>query len=240
MTLAHRSTASERMDTDCADFQDYRRCLRDLSRVNTVTLTHRAMLGWLARQTGDMTAFSLLDVACGHGDALRLIAAQAARRRQTASLHGIDLNPWAIRAAREATQDQSIDYVTGDVFTDAPVTRPDFIVSSQFTHHLLDDEIIRFIAWMERTARIGWFISDLHRHWLPYRGFPLLARAAFWHRFVRYDGKISIARSFRPGEWHTMLASAGLAPHDASVTWHVPFRICVARPPLRTAASARP
>ena len=69
MNLARRSTQQERMDTDCVDFADYSRCLRDLSRVNIVTLTHRPMLAWLARHaTAD---FSLLDVACGHGDALR-------------------------------------------------------------------------------------------------------------------------------------------------------------------------
>ena len=40
MSLAARSTADERMDTDCVDYDDYRRCLRDLARVNTVTLTY--------------------------------------------------------------------------------------------------------------------------------------------------------------------------------------------------------
>ena len=34
MRLALRSTEAERMDTDCVDYDDYRRCLRDLSRVN--------------------------------------------------------------------------------------------------------------------------------------------------------------------------------------------------------------
>src|SRR5689334_12740646 len=67
MTLAARSTADERMDTDCVDFDDYRRCLRDLSRVNTVTMTHRPMLSWLAHETTGLQSFSLLDVACGHG-----------------------------------------------------------------------------------------------------------------------------------------------------------------------------
>ena len=71
MRLAARSTAEERMDTDCVDFDDYRRCLRDLARVNTVTLTHRPMLAWLARETVWLRSFALLDVACGHGDALR-------------------------------------------------------------------------------------------------------------------------------------------------------------------------
>ena len=60
----------------------------------------------------------------------------------------------------------------------------DFIVSSQFTHHLTDDQVAMFIRWMEAHARRGWFIGDLHRHWLPYYGFGLLAWAARWHHFV--------------------------------------------------------
>src|SRR3978361_753405 len=97
MNLSRRSAQQERMDTDCVDFADYSRCLRDLSRVNAVTLTHRPMLGWLAERA--TAGFSLLDVACGHGDALRKIRA----RYPDARLTGIDLNPWATRAAREAT-----------------------------------------------------------------------------------------------------------------------------------------
>ncbi|HEY8290388.1 MAG TPA: hypothetical protein VIG49_14040, partial [Acetobacteraceae bacterium] len=63
MILAARSTEAERMDTDCADYEDYRACLHDLARVNTVTLTHRPMLAWLARETAGLRSFSLLDVA---------------------------------------------------------------------------------------------------------------------------------------------------------------------------------
>ena len=69
MNLSRRSNQQERMDTECADFDDYSRCLRDLSRVNAVTLTHRPMLSWLAKHA--QPGFSLLDIACGHGDAFR-------------------------------------------------------------------------------------------------------------------------------------------------------------------------
>jgi hypothetical protein len=103
MSLATRSTASERMDTECRDYADYQRCLRDLGRVNTVTMTHRPTLAWLERETASLQSFSLLDVACGHGDALRRIRAWSQRRGRTARLDGIDLNPWSTRAAVEAT-----------------------------------------------------------------------------------------------------------------------------------------
>jgi 2-polyprenyl-3-methyl-5-hydroxy-6-metoxy-1,4-benzoquinol methylase len=235
MVLAQRSTAPERMDTDCADYEDYRRCLRDLSRLNTVTLTRRPTLAWLRRQgmrRGDR--FSLLDVAFGYGDMLRTIAAWARSEGLHASLTGADLNPWAARAAREAGGEEGIDYRTEDAFAlsaDVPV---DFIISAQFTHHLTDAQVIDFIRWMEARATRGWFISDLHRHGFAYYGFPLLARIALWHEFVRTDGQISIARSFRPRDWRALLDAAGIAPDAATIRWHLPFRLCVARTKSRT------
>lgn len=224
MSLAVRSTKAELMDTGCDGYEDYARCLHDLSRVNVVTMTHRPMLAWLRRHAAP--GFSLLDIACGHGDALRAIR----RRHPDAALTGIDLNPWAIRAAAEATPPGArIQFIVDDAFAYRPDAPFDFIITSQFAHHLTDDQVVAFLTWLNRHAARGWFISDLHRHWLPYYGFPLLARAAFWHHFVRTDGQISIARSFTPAEWKTLLRRAGLCG-EASVHWHVPFRLCVSRP----------
>jgi 2-polyprenyl-3-methyl-5-hydroxy-6-metoxy-1,4-benzoquinol methylase len=230
MNLATRSTAAERMDTDCADYDDYARCLADLARVNLVTLTHRSLLAWLARETTGLRSFSLLDVACGHGDLLRRVRRWSMRRGIDATLDGIDLNPWSLRAARAATPPAAaITWHNGDVFAFQPAQRYDFIVSSQFTHHLTNDDIVRFIGWMERHAARGWYIADLHRHWFPYYGFGLLATAAGWHRFVRYDGRVSIARSFVRADWREVIQAAGLAPETVSIDWHMPFRICVSR-----------
>ena len=230
MSLAARSTAAERMDTDCADYEDYARCLADLARVNFVTRTHQPLLAWLARETAGLRSFTLLDVACGHGDLLRRIRRWSRRRGLDATLHGIDLNPWALRAAQAATPpDFAIAWHHGDVFAFQPPQPYDFIVSSQFTHHLSDPDIVRFIAWMEQYAARGWFIADLHRHWFPYYGFGLLAWAAGWHRFVRYDGRVSIARSFVAAEWRDLVLAAGLGPSAASIDGHIPFRLCVSR-----------
>ena len=223
MNLARRSTQLEQMDTDCVDFDDYRRCLHDLSRVNVVTLTHRPMLSWLARHAND--DFSLLDIASGHGDALRKIRS----RYPDARLTGIDLNPWAIRAACEATSPAAgIDFIEGDAFAYRPERKFDFIITSQFTHHLTDEQVVSFLRWLRENAARGWFIGDLHRHVLPYYGFPVLARLALWHRFVREDGQISIARSFIRTEWEALLRRAGITEQQATIAWYIPFRLCVA------------
>ena len=222
MSLAQRSMQAERMDTDCVDFADYRRCLRDLSRVNVLTLTHRPMLSWLRRRASG--AFSLLDIACGHGDALRAVR----RRFPEARLTGIDLNPWASRAAREATDPAArIEFINDDAFAYRPAQKFDFIVTSQFTHHLTDEQVVTFLRWLTQNAGKGWFVSDLRRHVLAYYGFPILARVAMWHRLVREDGQISIARSFRRAEWEVLLRQAGITDEQAGVTAYFPFRLCV-------------
>ena len=50
----------------------------------------------------------------------------------------------------------------------------------------------------------------------------------FWHQFVRTDGQISIARAFIRSEWQTLLHQAGITGQQAAITWHIPFRLCVA------------
>ncbi len=230
MNLAIRSTASERMDTDCLDYEDYRRCLRDLARVNTVTLTHRPTLAWLACAAGKLRSFSVLDVACGHGDMLRRLRRWSERKGIAVRLAGIDLNPWSTRAAREATPAAAdIVFYTGDVFAFQPDEPFDFIICSQFAHHLTDGQVVMFLRWLEAHAERGWFIGDLHRHWFPYYGFGLLAWLARWHRFVLSDGRISIARAFSRNDWVRLIQAAGFDAGDVTITWHVPFRLCVAR-----------
>jgi 2-polyprenyl-3-methyl-5-hydroxy-6-metoxy-1,4-benzoquinol methylase len=228
MNLASRSTMPEEMDGPGTDAQTYAICLRDLAAVNRVTFTHRPTLRWLKTAVATLPqghTISILDVACGHGDMLRAIARWAAKNAIPVRLEGLDLNPRSAEVARDATPSAlNISYRTGDVFDDQPSAPPDFIVTSQFTHHLTDDDVVRLLVWMDRTARHGWFIADLHRHELAYYGFPVLARIAGWHRIVRQDGQISIARSFRRAEWEALVARAGVA---ATIGWWLPFRYCV-------------
>jgi 2-polyprenyl-3-methyl-5-hydroxy-6-metoxy-1,4-benzoquinol methylase len=227
--LRHRSATAERMDTDCVDFDDYQHCLADLARVNVVTLTHRPVLAWLSKEASDLPSFSLLDVGCGHGDLLRRVEHWARHRGVSARLEGVDQHPWSIRAARAAMPENSaIGLRAGDIFAYEPDEPFDFIVSSQFTHHLTNGDLIAFLRWQERNARRGWFVADLRRHWFAYYGFPLLARLARWHHFVRTDGQISIARSFTAQDWRTLLALAGIQG-DVEIASQIPFRLCVAR-----------
>ncbi len=225
-----RSTAIELMDAPDLDPTVYALCQRDLAAVNRITFTHRTTLRWLARALAGVkhgSRISILDVACGHGDLLRALADFAMRSSFDFVLTGIDLNPRSALAARAATAPGlPITYITGDVFDYAPVPAPDFIVSSQFTHHLPAADIVRLLRWMEQHAARGWQITDLHRHRLAYLGFPVLARLMGWQRIVRHDGQISVASGFTAAEWREMVAQAGV---PATVRWRLPFRHTISR-----------
>ena len=226
--LAVRSRQEEQMDAPDLDPAVYETVLHGLARVNRVTFTAWPTLAFLRRAVGEAKSFRLMDVGFGDGDILRAIARWARRRGIAAELVGVDLNAKSVHAAALATPPElAIDYRAGDYLDqEGPF---DFIISSQVTHHMTDEQLMTFLRHMEAEARMGWLICDLHRHGFAYWGFPLLARLMFVHRIVREDGRLSIARSFRQDEWRALLEEAGIPPGAARIVRRFPFRLCVER-----------
>ena len=136
---------------------------RSPSLTGSPSPTVQLFLRWLAKATTGMTEFSLLDVGYGGGDLLRAIARWADKRGMRPFLWGIDLNPRSAETAREATPSwMNICYQTGDVFDTINARCPpvDFVVSTQFTHHLTDDGVVEFLRWAEANSLRGWRIAD--------------------------------------------------------------------------------
>ena len=223
-SLARRALAEEQMDAADLDPATYAAVVADLAKVNRVTMAARSTLTFLKRATVGRRRLRLLDVGFGDGDMLRAIARWTERHGVAAELVGIDLNPRSEAAARPRTDPAlPIRYLTGD-YADCAGEGWDVIVSSLVAHHMTHDQLIAFLRFMDREARIGWLVNDLHRHGFAHAGYPLLARIAGWHRMVREDGTLSIARSYRPAEWLPILAEAGVT---ARVYRAFPFRLCV-------------
>jgi SAM-dependent methyltransferase len=247
LTYARRAEPAELpelMDSPCS-YPEFRTVLRDLGKVNRVTLGYRPTLAFLDPIAGSCDAckrlpipnavpsrpLRILDVGSGGGDTLRAVARWAAVRNIPVELTGIDLNPHSTRAAQEfSSRDRlptDITFLTTDVFCYAPNPQPDIILSALFTHHLSSPEIVRFLRWMEDHARLGWFINDLHRSRRAAFWFRFLPVLLGWHRFIAYDGPVSLRRAFVPEDWQRMLAQAGICA--ANIEQHPMNRLCVAR-----------
>lgn len=229
-----RSTESEWMDAALGDPAALAACLGDLSRVNRATRAYAPTLRFLDRALPALRRLGrpvqLLDVGSGYGDTLREVARWARKRQLPLVCTGVDPNPVATRAAAASTPaGHEIRWVTADVFGFRPAEGVDVVISSLVTHHLSDAEIAALLRWMEAKARVGWFVSDLHRHPVPYHFFRWASWLARLHPFVQHDGPVSIARAFVREDWEHLLAAADIHPDHALVRWELPFRLTVSR-----------
>ena len=229
--FSHRAELTERMDEPCSR-DELRACLRDVARLNRWFLGYRPVLSWLdSLDLGhSKSPIHILDVGCGYGDGLRRIEKWASERGIAVELTGLDLNPDAVSIAEEASPAQScIQWVGTNVFYYRVEKPIDVVVSSLFTHHLSEPEIVRFLQWMEEQAGLGWFINDLSRNAIPYQLLKTFARVAGLHSFVQHDGPVSIARSFVREDWRRMCSVAGLSDSHVLIQGFTPARLCVGR-----------
>jgi len=226
-----RARLTELMDEPCTR-AELRACLRDIARLNRWTVACKPLLAWLqsALPPAGARPIHILDVGCGFGDTLRGVERWARKRGVAVELTGLDINCDATAIAAQAGQASSaIRWVCSDVFAYKPKNPVHIVVSSLFTHHLSDGDVIRFMAWMERHAQTGWFISDLSRAPIPYHLCRLLVKLARLHPFVQHDAPVSFARAFVADDWRRMCAAAGLGDHAVSIRASRPARICVSR-----------
>lgn len=240
----YRARLTELMDEPCSRDQ-LRACLRDIARLNRWFLAYRPLSRWLdsfattpGATTSALMPLHIVDVGCGYGDTLRRVERWACTRGIAVELTGIDLNPDAVAIAAEATPSASgIRWIAADVFAFQSEKPIHLVISSLFTHHLTDPDVIRFVQWMETHAQLGWFINDLSRAPVPYHLLRLFSRIAGLHPFVQHDGPVSIARAFVPEDWQRMCATAGLhTTLGASIDFDAvsirpsrPARLCVSR-----------
>jgi SAM-dependent methyltransferase len=229
----YRAQLIERMDEPCSR-DILRACLRDIALTNRCTFAYRPLLYWLNSVNALFAPLKeplrILDVGSGYGDGLRRVEQWARARSIAVELIGLDLNPDATAIAAEASPASSrIQWICADILTYFPEQPPHLVVSSLFTHHLAEDQIVQFLRWMETNAGLGWFINDLSRAPIPYYLFRVFSKVMRLHHFVQYDGPVSIARSFVASDWKSMCAAAGLNDRSVEIEAFKPARLCVSR-----------
>jgi hypothetical protein len=188
-------------------------------------VTDRRYLGLIGYRGGDASRSTLWMSAVE--EAIIFDRLQAGRRQNIAvHLTGIDLNPFAARAALETTPEElGINWVTCDALAYRPEKPIDVVISSLLAHHLEDQEIVGLLGWMEATAQLGWFINDLERAKWSYRMFSWVP----WHPIVRHDGPVSFRRAFREEDWLRLLTAADISQDLVTLEHWRPGRLCVGR-----------
>jgi SAM-dependent methyltransferase len=224
--LDHRSGSKELMDDPRVDAGILCQTYQQIKSINRATLGHWPMMTavkyFLSRAQG--RPVKILDIGCGDGEDLRRIERYGLRMRLPLQLTGIDLSSAAVSAACRRTVSGKIRFIQGNVLEGGHREDYDFMVTSLTTHHLTEEEIVLLIRWMTEHSRMGWFISDLHRHSIAYYFIKYFVRVCRFNPLIRHDAPLSVARSFRRGDWRRLLARAGFHGGGAGIVWYPNFR----------------
>src|SRR5687767_3490361 len=222
-----RSKDLEHLDIGDYTPEEYEGCIIELQRVNQWLGDARALrLSLLADlEDSQLQRFSVLDVAAGSGELLRVAAQWSRRKKLKGTFTGLELNDRSARSILEnAGELREITSVRGDAlrlpFADGTF---DYAICSLFTHHLKNPDVVRAFRELSRVARRRIFAIDLHRNPIPYYFYRTIGRLFLHNRLIREDGALSILRSFKPQELIDLASQAGL--QDVRLERRFPYRL---------------
>ncbi len=231
MTPMPRIAGEERMDEPDADPRELARSLADLRGVNRWLGGTRVVLHHLARLVArhPRREYRVLDVATGSADIPLHVVDWGRRRGLRIRVVATDAHAATLAEARarvaadpdvtaEPADALALPYADGEF---------DFVLCSTALHHFnTEEECVRVLRELDRAARLGGIVNDLHRSRAALLGARVLA-ATVWrtHPITRNDGPLSVRRAFTPADLRSLAAAAGL--RGAEVFAHIPFRVAL-------------
>jgi len=226
LNLENRSTQTEIMDDFMMEGELLQRSLDQLASINqwlggnSVTVNGLEQL-W--KNTPKTQLITIVDLGCGNGDMLRVVAKLARKQGRTVKLIGIDANRFTVEYARKkSTSYPEISYILDAVpsitFSNLQY---DVLLSTLFFHHLTDEEITTCLTEITAKASIGVVINDLHRNEIAIFLFKLLT-LFIPNPMIRQDGITSIKKGFKRSDLNAFVKQLKLA--NSKISWKWAFR----------------
>lgn len=227
-SVARRRLVPEVMDDPELDPGLHEAALRGLGRINRLSRSAAMLWPVIEREARRRAPepLTVLDLACGGGDALIHLARKAGRSGMVLRLTGIDVSPVALAfacgRAEAAGVAGSVSFAACDVFGDPLPGRFDVAMNSLFMHHLTAEQAVAVLTKMKSAADTV-LINDLRRgavaHAATVVGTRLLSRSPVVH----VDGPRSVRAAWTPPELLTLARRAGL--EGAAVRRRFPWRM---------------
>jgi ubiquinone/menaquinone biosynthesis C-methylase UbiE len=222
-----RSHELEYIDTGNYTPEEYEGCISELQLVNRWMGDAHTLKRTLLKdvEQNELREFSVLDVGAGSGELLRVAASWARETGRRFQGVGLELNERSAQAILDESKAfPEITSVRGDALQ-LPFAEGefDYVMCSLFTHHFVDDQVVRILREMSRVARRRIFVIDLHRDPVPYFFYTTVGKLVLKNRLLRHDGALSILRSFKAHELLNLGHAAGL--RDVAVEHHFPARL---------------
>lgn len=209
-----RNLSPEIMDGEIPP-EDHHKALTELRTINALSFSTDILWRALPKRP-----LKILDIASGGGD----IPIRLCKRAQKYSLQweitGSDINPSAIRYAREFAKSHkaNVQFVELDALNE-PLPKCDVIINSLFLHHLTEVNVIRLFERMQKACN-KIFINDLIRCKI---GHMLAKAAAIFSKsyVVKHDAVTSVEGAFTTKEIKNLARYAKLNP---KIVYRFPLR----------------
>ena len=223
--LTDRSDEQELMDDLDCQGEVVDQTLRELDVINTLLGGNQISISAFKKiALSQKTPVKLVDVGCGGGDILKVLAKWCRSKKIEASFVGIDANPNIIAYAEKNCEEfPEISFQSLNVL-DKRFEALDFNIlhACLFTHHFTSAQLVHLFRVFRKTGQASVIINDLHRHSLAYYSILLLTKLFSKSPMVQYDAALSVARGFKKNELTSILQKAGI--EQFKIGWKWAFR----------------
>jgi len=205
INLEHRSNEPELMDDPAVKEKDLQIALSDISRANKLlggnNITLNAVINMM-KASGLNREIVILDLGCGDGEMLRLIADLCRKKNIKVKGIGIDLSDKSLELAKQysVSYPEIVYYYKNILDIKKSEFGCDIIMCTLTLHHLNKSEIAKLIEKMVSLASLGVIINDLHRNKIAYYLFKLFSFFFIKGHIAKNDGLVSIKRGFKKEE----------------------------------------
>lgn len=225
ISTKNRSNQSEEMDDFDFSGPVLTKTLNQIANINKWLGGNAVSINGLKKLLKDCPLdkkITVIDLGCGNGDMLRVVADYGRKRGLDFDLLGVDANQHTIDYARELSKEYAeISYVMQDVLADDFEGIPcDIVLATLFMHHFKKEEITTLVTSMLNRANTGIIINDLHRSKLAYFLYKLVTFPVK-NQMVKKDGLISILRGFKRKDLNEM---ASVITGKSIIVWKWAFR----------------
>ena len=176
----------------------------------------------LLKGTPKDKTYSIIDLGCGHGDILRLVADFGRKEGYKFKLIGIDANQDAIDYANELSENYpELTFRNEDIFSDEfKEIEYDIALTTLFLHHFKEEEIVSLLSNLSSKATLGVVVNDLQRSEIAYGLFKLLG-VVISNYMIKQDGLTSILRAFKREDLERISEKLNL---KSQIRWKWAFR----------------
>jgi 2-polyprenyl-3-methyl-5-hydroxy-6-metoxy-1,4-benzoquinol methylase len=214
----------ELLDDNNIPTADLYKNLQELNTINHILGGHQITLNGFKQliKNKNLQSITIAEIGCGGGDNLQVIANYCHQQNIICTCIGIDMKQDCIDYAKQNWKGNvQTKWICLPYQQALPHEQVDIIFNSLFCHHFTDDTMIEMLQWMKQKSRIGFFINDLHRHWLAYYFIKWATKLFSKSYLVKNDAPISVRRGFVKQEWKQLFLYSKI---NGSIRWKWAFR----------------